>query len=215
MSTISPSGVNSASYTPTNSPASCPSVGSTWAAQATPLPPTPNKQLCSCMYDSLGCVVAPGVSQNNYGTLFGQVCGYGSSICAGIQANATSGNYGAYGMCNATEQLAYAFNNYYASQKSSASACSFGGSATVTSAQATGSVCSNLLQQAGTAGTGTVTSQPSGTGAVSGSSGSGSSASSSKGAAGALNVPSAETGLMPMMFIMCVALVSGFGMIML
>ncbi|KAK3077518.1 hypothetical protein LTR53_020678, partial [Teratosphaeriaceae sp. CCFEE 6253] len=65
------------------------------------------------MYNTLGCVVAPATSEGDFGTLFGTVCGYGDNICAGIAANASTGTYGAYGMCNATEQLAYAFNQYY------------------------------------------------------------------------------------------------------
>ncbi|KAK5107170.1 hypothetical protein LTR62_001664 [Meristemomyces frigidus] len=219
LSNVTVSGVNSASYNPTNSAAACPTLDQTWAAEATPLPPSPNQQLCSCMYDSLGCVVASGASTSDYGTLFGQVCGYGASICDGIAANASTGTYGAYGMCNSTEQLAYAFNQYYLGQSAVASACSFGGSATTkpTSSSASGA-CATLLNEAGTAGTGTVTSSPSGTGAAGGSSGSGSSASgsasSSKGSAGSLK-PSMESGLLPMVFIVTMAAVSGMGMILL
>lgn len=216
---VSPTGVNSASYSPTNSPASCPSTGSTWAAVATPLPPSPNQQLCSCMYDTLGCVVASGTSEDDYGKLFGTVCGYGDSICAGIAANASTGTYGAYGMCNATEQLAYAFNNYYVAQSSGASACAFNGAAATKATSSGGSACSTLINEAGTAGTGTVTSSPTGTGAgaaasgSSGSSGSGSSAASSSGAAGINGIPSVESGLLPMAFIVTVAAISGMGMI--
>lgn len=45
MSTISPSGVNSASYTATNTIASCPAIGTAWAAKASPLPPSPNRSV--------------------------------------------------------------------------------------------------------------------------------------------------------------------------
>jgi len=207
-------------YTPSNSAKACPTEGGSgttysWEAQATPLPPTPNEQLCSCMYDSLSCVPAPGTSTDDYGTLFNVVCGYGTSICAGIEHNGTTGDYGAYGMCNSTQQLGFAFNNYYKQESSAASACSFGGSATIKSATTGIAACSSLTAQAGTAGTGTVTSAPSGTAAVaagSGSAASGSSASTSK-SMGISNNQHMENSLLPMAFIIAVGAVSGLGMI--
>lgn len=175
MQSVNPTGVNSASYSPTNSPAACPTTGSAWAAVASPLPPTPNQNLCSCMLQTLECVASPNIKDDDFGTLFGQVCGYPGSPCAGINTNATNGAFGAYGMCNATEQLSFAFNAYYQSQKKNANACAFNGAASTKSAGSPASSCSPLLQQAGSAGTGTVTSAPTG--------GSGGSSSSSSGAA--------------------------------
>ena len=213
---VTVTGTQMSAYTPSNSAAACPSSASDWNAVATPLPPTPNKELCSCMYQSLGCVVTSGTSTNDYTDLFSTVCGYGKA-CDGIAANGTTGTYGAYGMCNSTEQLAYAFNAYYVAQSSSASACAFSGAAATKAPQTAGGSCSSLLAEAGTAGTGTVTSQPTGTGAGSGSgSASGTSKSSASGskAAGNMNtVPGAETGLLPMAIIVVLAAVSGMGMI--
>ncbi|KAK1088059.1 hypothetical protein LTR48_001957 [Friedmanniomyces endolithicus] len=219
IASATPSGVQSASYKPSNSAASCPATGSTWAAVATPLPPSPNKELCTCMYNTLGCVVAPATSQDNYGNLFGTVCGYGAHICDGIAANASTGTYGAYGMCNATEQLGYVLNQYYVAQSSGASACAFNGAAQTKSPSSASGACASLVSQAGTAGTGTVTSVPSGSGGSgsSGSSGSGSGASgsASKGAAGLSRHAAVETGLLPVALMVCVAAVSGMGMILL
>lgn len=231
LAKVSATGVQMSAYNPTNSPASCPSVGETWAAKATPLPPMPNEQLCNCMYNTLSCVVKGNTDSDNYGELFGQICGYNDgAYCAGILNNATTGNYGAYSMCNSTEQLGFVMNQYYQAQSGSnqASACNFGGAGSTKATQAAGPTCSSLLREAGAAGTNTVTSQPSGTGgAGSGSSGSGSgsdsdsdsgssNSDSSSGSAGIMNaVPSSELSILPAVFMVILAAVSGMGMILL
>lgn len=198
IATVSPSGVNSNSYTPTNSPQSCPATsGDDWLAAATPLPPSPNESLCSCMVKTLGCVVSSSTNSEDYGKLFGQVCGYsqsvGHDICAGIEANATTGNYGAYSMCSASEQLSFAFDQYYQSQNSNSQACDFDGAASTQTAQSADSTCQNLMKEAGSAGTGTVSSSgPGQTGGSDSSSGSSSSGSGNKGAAAGGPVPSVQ-----------------------
>ncbi|GMG06833.1 unnamed protein product [Aspergillus oryzae] len=170
IASATPSGVNKASYTPTNTALqSCPAVNSDWRATQTPLPPTPNENLCECMSDAAACVVKDSVSSDDYADLFSLICGY--TTCSGVSSNATTGSYGAYGMCSPKQQLNFLLNKYYTEQNSASSACSFGGSATVTSTTKATGTCASLMSQAGTAGTGTVTSQPTGT--------SGSSASSS------------------------------------
>jgi hypothetical protein len=172
IATATPSGVNKASYTPTNTALqSCPAVNSAWRATYTPLPPTPNENLCECMSAAAACVVKDSVESDDYADLFSLVCGY--TTCTGVAHNGTTGSYGAYGMCSPKQQLNFLLNKYYTEQSSAASACSFGGSATVTSSTKATGTCATLMSQAGSAGTGTVTSQPTGT------SGSGSSASSS------------------------------------
>ncbi|KIV81972.1 hypothetical protein PV11_04118 [Exophiala sideris] len=214
LALISPSSVNSASYTPTNTAAqSCPSVGSDWQA-ASALPPTPNAALCECMYNALTCV-PNGVSSDEAGDLFGVVCGLGTNTCAGINANGTSGKYGAYGMCNSTQQLGWALNDYYEQQVAAgngASACDFSGSAKTKAVTSPTGTCASLISQAGSGGTGTVTSSPSGTGS-SGSGGSSSSTSKSAGAAG-FSAP-AHIGALQVAFYVSVALVSGAAMILL
>ena len=203
LSKISPQGVQMNSYNPTNQPASCPS-GSTWDAAASPLPPTPNAELCSCMTESLGCVVNPSTSEKSYGDLFGYVCGHDPKACTGIQANATTGEYGAYSMCSASEQLSFVFNQYYKDQGSSSDACSFKGAAQVQSPQSGGSSCKSLIAQAGSAGTGTVTSAPSGGGAG---------AASSSAAARMNTVPTSETAFLPVAAIVVLAALSGMGVV--
>jgi hypothetical protein len=172
---VSPSQTNSASYTPTNTAArSCPTLGADWNASST-LPPTPNEELCECMVDSLSCVVSPSVAVKSYGALFGYL--YGVMSLPGILSDGTTGTYGAYSMCNSTQQLSWAMNAYYLAQDSASSSCDFNGDATLVNPAALGSTCSSLVNEAGGAsGTGTVTSQPTGTG--------GSSGTTSKSAAG-------------------------------
>lgn len=170
------------------------------------------------MYDSLSCVVNSNAQATSYGQLFSYVCGHDTDACNGIAANATTGDFGAYGMCNSTEQLSFVFDQYYKQQGSKSTACSFNGVAHVKNAQSP-SGCSALVAQAGTAGTGTVTSSPTGTGAGAAASGgsagaSGSAASSSAGAN--MNpVPGPSGGFLPMAFIVAVALCSGAGMLLL
>ncbi|QDS77965.1 hypothetical protein FKW77_001745 [Venturia effusa] len=201
MNSISPTGVEMASYTPTNSPQACPAVQTgVWEAQASPLPPVANPQLCSCMVNSLQCVVKSSQAQSTYGTLFNQVCGYGNS-CAGIAAFAANGTYGSYSSCNSTEQLSFAFNQYYLSRNRASDACDFGGAAT-TKAASTPSGCSALISQAGTAGTGTVTSGASAT-------------STRQSAAGMTSVPSISMSLFGLGIYISVAALFGAGMILL
>ncbi len=146
---VTPTGVNSASYTPSNTIGqACPTIDANWQA-STALPPTPNQAVCSCMMSSLSCIVKSTVDTDSLGTLFGQVCGYnGGKPCAGIIRNTTTGVYGAYSMCNATEQLSYAFNTYYLGQNSASGACDFAGSAQIVKAATVASSCSSVIAQA-------------------------------------------------------------------
>jgi hypothetical protein len=203
LASISPSGVNSASYSPTNTVArDCPATGTAWHA-ASSLPPTPNQALCSCMENSLACVVNPNVNTSSFGDLFGTVCGLKSG-CAGITANSTTGTYGAYSMCNPSQRLSWAFNNYFVAQKNDPSACNFNGAASTQAAASPTGSCQALFSQAGgAAGTGTV-AQPTG-----------SSTTTKKGDAGALLIPAFDFGLLKIGTAVLGAFITGAGMILL
>jgi hypothetical protein len=211
IATVNPTGVNSAQYSPTNKPEACPTNDANWTPKSSPLPPSPNPDLCHCMYNSLSCVPANSVSPSAYGDLFGTVCGLGASknVCAGIAANASSGTYGAYGMCNATEQLGFVLNAYYNANGKSSSACAFGGSATLKSATTATGSCSSLMAQAGTGGTGKVTASPTAGGGNGGSGG-------STGNAASMNmVHGVVSSFIPMAVLIAIGFVSGSGMLLL
>lgn len=196
------------SYNPTNTALqACPSVGATWEAAASPLPPTPNPQLCSCMYNSLGCVVNPSVSAEGYGSLFSFVCGQDPQACSGIAANATTGTYGGLSVCNAKEQLSYVLNQYAVRHGNQPSACSFSGSASIKATSSAAGTCASLISQVGTAGTGTVTGgAATGTARASGT---------NTAAANALSIPASDFGLLSLAVYLGGAVLTGAGMILL
>lgn len=113
------------------------------------------------MMSSLSCTANPGLSGNETATLFSSVCGLNHNACIGISTNATTGKYGAYSMCSPDEQLSFAMDQYYKAQDKAATACSFGGKAKIQSSSTSDS-CKKLLSQAGSDGTGVVTSTPTG-----------------------------------------------------
>lgn len=166
-----PSSTAMSDYSPTNSAAACPAVGSSWAASSN-LPPTPDAGLCSCMYKSLSCTPSSSLNETGYGDIFNYVCSADGSPCAGIDANATTGVYGSYSMCNTTEQLGYVLDTYYKLQDSASTACDFDGSAVVVKGS-TDSSCSASLASASSANAVAATA----TGASSSSSGTSSSSS--------------------------------------
>lgn len=220
IATVSPSGVNSASYSASKTAAACPTEGTNWNAKSSPLPPTPNKQLCACMFNSLTCAPKSDISAEDVGELFGTVCGLGDgSQCDGIAANASTGDYGAYSMCNSTEKLGWVMDAYYQAQDSTnqASACDFDGNAATVSAASPSGACSSLMNEAGTAGTGVVSSKPTATGAgagANGGAGESGSASGSQGAAAHFG-PGYSSGNLQAVSLLVLGLLSGFGMVLL
>lgn len=199
-----------ADYKPTNTAAaSCPKVtAGKWEAESDPLPPPANSNLCSCMMETLSCVVADKTDEDDFGDIFGFVCGLkDGEYCAGINKNATSGPYGVYGMCSNREQLSFAVNAY---AKKNSGGCNFKGKATTQSANPspTASGCASLLKEAGAAGTGSVAG---GAAAAASSTSSAGSGSGSTGAASALSTD----GVFGLGLYMLGAVASGMAMILL
>ncbi|PLB50231.1 1,3-beta-glucanosyltransferase gel3 [Aspergillus steynii IBT 23096] len=216
LASATPTGTKKNDYSPTNTALqSCPSVGDNWLAKPSPLPPSPNQNLCSCMEESLTCKLKDDVSGKQLDKLFGTVCGY--KVCDGVQGNATTGKFGAYSVCTPEQQLSYAMDLYYQQQSKKGNgenACDFDGSATTQSSSSPSGTCSALIDQAGTAGTGSVTSSPTGTAdamAASDSAG----ASGSEGAAFVVAPGSVKIGFFHVGAYVVTAMIAGAGMVLL
>lgn len=192
-------------YKPTNTAASqCPN-SSAWKASSDHLPPTPNKALCSCMVKSLSCIAKSSITDKQIGQLFGEVCGADKTACKGIDTDATLGVYGAYSMCSPIEKLSFAFNQYYQHQSAKGhgdTACDFDGAATTQKSEKPSGDCASLVNQAGTDGTGSVTSSP-----QSGSS------TSSGAAANTIPAPAINFGIVKLGAYLFCAVLAGAGMI--
>lgn len=201
LASVSPTPTQRSTYTPSHSAPACPSVGSSWLAKASPLPPAVNPSLCSCMVASLQCAYNSN-NETAYSADFNYICGASDKYCAGIARNATTGNFGDYSNCDPKQQLGFAANQYYIGQSKKASACSFGGRATVQTAS-TASSCASLLSAAGSAGTGGVAT----------ATGSAASSSSKAGAAGMGSQLFFEHGGLVMRAYAALAVGSLFGMI--
>ncbi|KAF4627183.1 hypothetical protein G7Y89_g10978 [Cudoniella acicularis] len=113
------------------------------------------------MFSSLSCAAASGVNNTTAPTILSQICGLDSTACSAINTDATAGKYGAYSVCNLTQQVSWAMNQYYLSQNNASTSCNFGGQAKIQSPSIVGTQCQAILAQVGPVGTGIVTSLPS------------------------------------------------------
>ncbi|KAI5966677.1 PHR2 [Candida theae] len=151
---ISPSSAQASAESASSlSATSCPTSTSVWAA-ATELPPTPDKDVCDCMANSLKCVVSDKVDSSDYSDMYAYVCA--KIDCSGISANGTTGKYGAYSPCSAKDKLSFVLNLYYEDQNENESACSFSGSGSLRKGASTASSCSAYLKAAGSSGVGSI-----------------------------------------------------------
>ncbi|KAK2594185.1 hypothetical protein QQS21_008124 [Conoideocrella luteorostrata] len=141
-----PKTLNMADYKPSGKMNECPKLTDNWQANSA-LPPTPDQKLCDCMAKSRSCVPKSDLSSKKFGDVFGFICKASPESCVGINANATTGVYGAYSMCDDRSKLAYVLDAYYTSQKKAKDACDFEGSAQLASANSDSS-CSGALASA-------------------------------------------------------------------
>ncbi|KAJ5234390.1 uncharacterized protein N7469_003558 [Penicillium citrinum] len=220
MKKVSATGVNSADYkVSTTVGRSCPTVDSNWMA-ASKLPPSPNSDLCECMYDSLECVPNDDISnkdiKSTYNYLYGLKQKGEVDAVSGVYSNATEGTYGAYSMCNAKQRLAWAMNRY-AKKAGGSSACDFDGKATSRSAKTATGSCATQMSSIGEAGTKTINAGlAASSGAANGSGGGSGSSATSSGVGVGMNQPQAvHVGAWQLGAYTVAAVASGIFMIML
>lgn len=151
LAAVNPSSTSSKDYKPTNSPQACPGISANWKVKGNALPPTPDENLCECMFKSLSCVPDPDLDKEDYGEIFGFICGEDPKACAGIAGNTENGVYGAYAGCSAKHQLGYVLDAYYKGQNEASSACDFKGKAVVTKAANADGGCKASLASASSA----------------------------------------------------------------
>lgn len=149
MAKVDPTGVQMDKYKPSNTALrTCP-TSKTWKATEK-LPPTPNKDTCKCMIQSLSCVAKDDLDEEDFGDLFGSVCGLSKTACEGINKSPAKGTYGVYSMCGPREQLSHAMNAYYQEQKKKGKgedACDFKGKAKLQDAK-DDSTCKKTIEKA-------------------------------------------------------------------
>ncbi len=207
---VAPTSVAMSAYSATNTPAACPAVAADWSA-SNKLPPTPDNTTCDCMYKSLSCVPASNLDIEDYGALFGNICGSDPKACAGINGNTSTGVYGAYVMCDATEKLGYALDAYYKNLNSASDACDWEGQAKLVKGTAASS-CSKILSSASASNSfaATATVGSTSTGSSSGSSGSSSNPAMPMAMRSTLTIGELSVGLYAL-----VAMAVGAGMVLL
>lgn len=132
LAAVEPSSTAMSAYKPTNTAAACPAVQENWKV-ASAMPPTPDSDLCDCMFKSLTCAPASNLAEKDYGDVFGYICENDEQACAGIKRDTEAGVYGPYSMCNPKEQLGHVLDAYYNNQDKASSACDFNGAARVQS----------------------------------------------------------------------------------
>ncbi|EPQ28890.1 uncharacterized protein PFL1_03691 [Pseudozyma flocculosa PF-1] len=100
------------------------------------LPPTPNRELCSCLSDeAFGCHVVAATENEPtiLGSLIGTACGYldeAGSGCNAIIADGEAGTYGNYSFCGVAQRLEWAMSTYQEISSFDAQSCDFAGNAT-------------------------------------------------------------------------------------
>jgi hypothetical protein len=176
IASIHPSSTEMTKYIPTNSPpSSCRDLTivrengqdnqTTEDVVSSIEMPKPNKRLCLCMMNSMGCVAKQDQNPNitEFAFRMERLCQSNDARCHGTRRNASVGIYDSYVWCTTFQQGSWKINQLYTSQGNNASVCSAYGGVTQqpTPLESQDSDCQVLLRQAGPQGTGSVTYFPS------------------------------------------------------
>ncbi|WWC91420.1 uncharacterized protein L201_006366 [Kwoniella dendrophila CBS 6074] len=157
---------------PPNSPAkssvtagqtTCPNESASLVASNN-LPPTPNEEVCNCINQkALSCLVRSSTA--NSPTIVGDLLNYacqllgtstnGTASCDPIGGNGTAGTYGELSYCSPAIKLSYAMSAYYEFNPIDSS-CDFAGNATLSPTRP------NTAQDASSAASQCLSSEPSG-----------------------------------------------------
>lgn len=150
LAAAKPSSTSMSAYEPTNSPASCPDVSDSWKV-AEAMPPTPDSDLCECMFNALSCAPASSLKEKDFGDIFGYICSNDELACAGIKRDTESGVYGPYSMCSPKQQLGHVLDAYYNNQNQASDACDFDSAAEIQKSPKVASSCESALEKASSA----------------------------------------------------------------
>jgi len=95
-------------------------------ASSATLPPSPDETSCSCMYNSLQCVVdTSSATPASIAAASDYACAHGAA-CANTATNSATGVYGLWSACDDIQRASYIINSYYQKNKNQgATACNF------------------------------------------------------------------------------------------
>jgi X8 domain len=129
------------------------------------LPFTPNARVCSCMLQSIDCVVRPGLDEEMIRNSERDMCAKNQTWCSATRSNISEGLYPSYLFCNNTESLSWELQQQYLHNGNDSAACSSAGGVIQHAIPTTSlpSDCREFLRQAGPDGTGTITFTPTST----------------------------------------------------
>lgn len=167
------------------------------------------------MVQNLTCKAKTDLTAEVIKTQFDYICDPNNGdFCGAITAHANTGVYGAFSMCTPIERLSKAFDTYYhnqvATNPANTNPCDFKGTAVKQNPKPPSS-CQAAISQAGPAGTGVISSTPSGTGSGASSSGT----STKKSTAGSVIVPDFNFALLQLAVYVTFGALTGAGMILL
>ncbi|RKP26150.1 Glucanosyltransferase-domain-containing protein [Syncephalis pseudoplumigaleata] len=149
---VRPVGVKMKSLKESRPASQCPATTAGWHSSHR-LPPTPSKEACRCMVDTLTCQanagqlgVAPEEIDQAAGAALTTLCG--QIDCRDIGTEAMSGKYGKYSGCSVVERLSWAYNAAYTSGKQSGATCNYGGTAQLSAPKQKEASCQDVLRSA-------------------------------------------------------------------